>query len=55
MHCGTKKRMKKGTGGKIGDYKGDIGNRTARREKMAYGGMKRMKYADGGMPKAKPC
>jgi len=47
-----------------GDYKKDIGNKTARREKVAYGGMKkkmkgggRMMYGHGGevMPKAKPC
>ena len=48
-----------------GDYKNDIGNKTARREKMMYGGMTRkkkghggrMKYGHGGevMPKAKPC
>ena len=52
---------------KKGDYKNDIGNRTARREKMMYGGemkkkkmmgggkVKRTMYKDGGMPKAKPC
>ena len=52
-----------------GDYKNDIGNKSARREKMMYGGemkkkkimkggmAKRMKYGHGGevMPKAKPC
>ncbi len=52
---------------KKGDYKNDIGNRTARREEMMYGGemkkkkmmkggmAKRMKYGYGGevMPKAK--
>ena len=39
------------------------GNASARREKMMYGGMKKMKgggmsrtmLKDGGMPKAKPC
>jgi hypothetical protein len=52
---------------KKGDYKNDIGNKSARREKMMYGGemkkkkmmgggkAKRTMYKDGGMPKAKPC
>jgi hypothetical protein len=52
---------------KKGDYKNDIGNKSARREKMMYGGemkkkkmmgggkVKRTMYKDGGMPKAKPC
>ena len=48
---------------KKGDYKKDIGNKSARREKVAYGGkMKKMgggrvKYGHGGevMPKGKPC
>ena len=51
---------------KKGDYKNDIGNKSARREKMMYGGemkkkkMKgggRMMYGHGGevMPKGKPC
>ena len=51
---------------KKGDYKNDIGNKSAKREKMRYGGemkkkkMKgggRMMYGHGGevMPKAKPC
>ena len=48
-----------------GDYKNDIGNKTARREKMMYGGKMKKKMAGGGrvmykhggevMPKAKPC
>ena len=52
---------------KKGDYKNDIGNKSARREKIMYGGemkkkkmmgggkAKRTMYKDGGMPKAKPC
>ena len=55
---------------KKGDYKNDMGNKSARREKMMYGGeMKkkkmmgggkaknRMMYGHGGevMKKAKPC
>ena len=51
---------------KKGDYKNDLGNKSARREKMTYGGkmkkksMKgggRMMYGHGGevMKKAKPC
>jgi len=52
---------------KKGDYKNDMGNKSARREKMMYGGemkkkkmmgggkAKRTMYKDGGMPKAKPC
>jgi len=52
---------------KKGDYKNDMGNKSARREKMMYGGkmkkkkmmgggkVKRTMYKDGGMPKAKPC
>ena len=48
-----------------GDYKNDLGNKSARREEMTYGGMARkkkghggrIKYGHGGevMPKAKPC
>jgi hypothetical protein len=52
---------------KKGDYKNDMGNKAARREKIMYGGemkkkkmmgggkAKRTMYKDGGMPKAKPC
>ena len=53
---------------KKGDYKNDLGNKTARREKMMYGGkmkkmgggkVKRYGMKHGGMagemPKAKPC
>jgi len=52
---------------KKGDYKNDMGNKSARREKMMYGGemkkkkmmgggkAKRTMYKDGGMSKAKPC
>ena len=54
---------------KKGDYKNDIGNKSARREKMMYGGemkkkkmmgggkVKRAAYKHGGkaMEKAKPC
>ena len=49
-----------------GDYKNDIGNKSAKRKKMMYGGMKkkmkgggRVNYGHGGkaevMPKGKPC
>ena len=55
--------MKKETGGKIGDYKGDIGNESARREKKYSGGRMEMKkgggtqpmYKHGECPKGKPC
>jgi len=50
---------------KKGDYKNDMGNKSARREKMMHGGMKkkmkgggRVMYGHGGkaaMEKAKPC
>jgi hypothetical protein len=56
MHCGTKKRMKKGMGG----YS-DIGNQMARRESHSDEKRKPMKkgrmvYGMGGevMPQAKP-
>ena len=63
MHCGTKKRMKKGMGGPLGDYKGDIGNESARRETKYGGGRMEMKkgggtqpmYKHGECPKGKPC
>jgi hypothetical protein len=47
-----------------GDYKNDIGNKSARREKMTYGGMMkkkkmmgggRVKYKDGGSMKMDGC
>ena len=55
--------MKKETGGKIGDYKGDIGNESARRETKYGGGRMEMKkgggtqpmYKHGECPKGKPC
>ena len=57
MHCGSKKRMRKGMGG----YS-DIGNEMARRESNSDDKRKPMKkgrmvYGTGGevMPKAKPC
>tara|TARA_R100000781_G_scaffold80902_1_gene49913 strand:+ start:312 stop:512 length:201 start_codon:yes stop_codon:yes gene_type:complete len=43
-------KMKMKSGLMKGDYKGDIGNSEARREKMYGGGMKgRKKYRKGGM------
>ena len=33
---------------KKGDYKNDIGNKSARREKMTYGGMMKKKKMMGG-------
>ena len=55
--------MKKGMGGQLGDYKGDIGNESARRETKYDGGRMEMKkgggtqpmYKHGECPKGKPC
>lgn len=55
--------MKKGMGGPLGDYKGDIGNESARRETKYGGGRMEMKkgggtqpmYKHGECPKGKPC
>jgi len=64
MHCGTKKRMKKGMGGKIDGNKAAMGGNEPkfRTKKMAGGRVSYKKgggtqpmYKNGECPQGKPC